>query len=95
LSFATARAIDVRFLTPSTASLRIVKDVTTMSGFEDPIYFSRVFRRFFGASPTEFRTTGMRAATNCPTAAERRSDAGLVHLPAFSGRFPVIRPTAI
>jgi AraC-like DNA-binding protein len=36
-----------------------VKEVSAMSGFEDPNYFAKVFRRFFGASPTEFRTTGM------------------------------------
>lgn len=33
-----------------------------MSGFADPNYFAKVFRRFFGASPTEFRTTGMYAS---------------------------------
>ncbi|MGF6177842.1 AraC family ligand binding domain-containing protein [Ensifer sp. 4252] len=36
-----------------------VKEVSIMSGFEDPNYFAKVFRRCFGASPTEFRTTGM------------------------------------
>jgi len=36
-----------------------VKEVAIMSGFEDPNYFAKVFRRYFGASPTEFRTTGM------------------------------------
>lgn len=36
-----------------------VKEVSSMAGFEDPNYFAKVFRRFFGASPTEFRTTGM------------------------------------
>lgn len=36
-----------------------VKEVSIMSGFEDPNYFAKVFRRYFGASPTEFRTTGM------------------------------------
>ncbi|WP_353645918.1 AraC family transcriptional regulator [Mesorhizobium sp. WSM2239] len=39
-----------------------VKEVAIMSGFEDPNYFAKVFRRFFGASPTEFRTTGMYAS---------------------------------
>jgi AraC-like DNA-binding protein len=33
-----------------------------MAGFEDPNYFAKVFRRHFGASPTEFRTTGMYAS---------------------------------
>jgi AraC-like DNA-binding protein len=36
-----------------------VKEVASMSGFEDPNYFAKVFRRFFGTNPTEFRTTGM------------------------------------
>ncbi|PYB72378.1 AraC family transcriptional regulator [Rhizobium wuzhouense] len=36
-----------------------VKEVAVMSGFEDPNYFAKVFRRHFGASPTDFRTTGM------------------------------------
>ena len=36
-----------------------VKDVSGMCGFEDPNYFAKVFRRVFGVSPTEFRTTGM------------------------------------
>lgn len=39
-----------------------VKEVAVMSGFEDPNYFAKVFRRVFGASPTEFRTTGMYAS---------------------------------
>ena len=40
-----------------------VKDVSGMCGFEDPNYFAKVFRRGFGVSPTEFRTTGMYAST--------------------------------
>jgi AraC-like DNA-binding protein len=39
-----------------------VKEIAGMCGFEDPNYFAKVFRRFFGTSPTEFRTTGMYAA---------------------------------
>jgi AraC-like DNA-binding protein len=39
-----------------------VKEVAVLTGFADPNYFAKVFRRFFGASPTEFRTTGMYAA---------------------------------
>ena len=30
-----------------------------MCGFDDSNYFAKVFRRGFGVSPTEFRTTGM------------------------------------
>jgi AraC-like DNA-binding protein len=38
-----------------------VKEVSRACGFEDPNYFAKVFRRSFGLSPTEFRTTGMYA----------------------------------
>ena len=36
-----------------------VKDISGMCGFADPNYFAKVFRRGFGVSPTELRTTGM------------------------------------
>ncbi len=36
-----------------------VKTVARDCGFDDPNYFAKAFRRRFGASPTEFRTTGM------------------------------------
>ena len=39
-----------------------VKDVSARCGFENANYFAKVFRRHFGASPTEFRTTGMYAS---------------------------------
>ena len=39
-----------------------VKEVAIMCGFEDPNYFSKVFRRVYGTNPTEFRTTGMYAS---------------------------------
>jgi AraC-like DNA-binding protein len=38
-----------------------IKEITSLTGFGDPNYFAKVFRRFFGTSPTEFRTTGMYA----------------------------------
>jgi AraC-like DNA-binding protein len=42
-----------------------VKEISILTGFDDPNYFAKVFRRFFGTSPTEFRTTGMYStATN-------------------------------
>ena len=44
-----------------------VKEVATLTGFSDPNYFSKVVRRFFGASPTEFRTTGMYATQTIGT----------------------------
>ena len=44
---------------PDQGAILPVKEVAIMSGFEDPNYFAKVFRRYFGASPTEFRTTGM------------------------------------
>jgi AraC-like DNA-binding protein len=40
-------------------SLLPVKEIAILTGFDDPNYFAKVFRRFFGTSPTEFRTTGM------------------------------------
>jgi AraC-like DNA-binding protein len=40
-----------------------VKEVATLTGIADANYFSKVFRRIYGASPTEFRTTGMYAAS--------------------------------
>ncbi len=33
-----------------------------MCGFDDANYFSKVFRRVYGITPTEFRTTGMYAS---------------------------------
>jgi AraC-like DNA-binding protein len=36
-----------------------VKEIALLTGFDEPNYFAKVFRRFFGISPTEFRTTGM------------------------------------
>jgi AraC-like DNA-binding protein len=36
-----------------------VKRISGDCGFEDPNYFAKAFRRTFGASPTEFRTSGM------------------------------------
>ena len=32
-----------------------VKEVAFMTGFNDPLYFSRVFRKKFGGPPTEAR----------------------------------------
>ena len=36
-----------------------VKQISGDCGFDDPNYFAKAFRRTFGLSPTEFRTTGM------------------------------------
>lgn len=36
-----------------------VKEIAILTGFRDPNYFAKAFRRQFGISPTEFRTTGM------------------------------------
>lgn len=35
-----------------------IKEVAIMAGFEDANYFGKVFRRVFGASPRQFRSTG-------------------------------------
>ncbi len=36
-----------------------IKEVSVRCGFEDPNYFSKVFRRLYGINPSEFRSTGM------------------------------------
>jgi transcriptional regulator GlxA family with amidase domain len=41
-----------------------IKQISGDCGFDDPNYFAKAFRRTFGASPTEFRTTGMYSAAN-------------------------------
>jgi len=38
-----------------------IKAISIASGFHDANYFAKAFRRTFGLSPTEFRTTGMYA----------------------------------
>lgn len=38
-----------------------VKEICALVGMPDNNYFSKVFRRTYGVSPTEFRTTGMYA----------------------------------
>ncbi len=35
-----------------------IKQISALSGFADPNYFAKVFQRYFGVSPTTFRTTG-------------------------------------
>ncbi|WP_176085915.1 AraC family transcriptional regulator [Martelella sp. HB161492] len=39
-----------------------VKEVAGLTGFADPNYFAKVFRRYFRVSPTEFRNIGLAAA---------------------------------
>lgn len=36
-----------------------VKEVAGLSGYENPLYFSRVFRRHFGLPPSDFRSAQM------------------------------------
>lgn len=36
-----------------------VKEIALMCGFDDPNYFAKVFRRLFGTSPTDFRSSGI------------------------------------
>jgi AraC-like DNA-binding protein len=50
-----------------------VKEVAIMTGFDDANYFSKVFRRVYGASPTEFRTTGMYASVKSRTSPDDNS----------------------
>jgi AraC-like DNA-binding protein len=53
-----------------------VKEIALLCGFDDPNYFAKVFRRFFGTSPTEFRTTGMYSAVGAenPARPDRSGD---------------------
>lgn len=46
----------------TTAAHVPIKEVSVLCGFEDPNYFSKVFRRLYGTNPSEFRTTGMYAS---------------------------------
>ncbi|KXG87427.1 AraC family transcriptional regulator [Agrobacterium bohemicum] len=43
----------------TTAANMPIKEVSVLCGFEDPNYFSKVFRRLYGINPSEFRSTGM------------------------------------
>jgi AraC-like DNA-binding protein len=58
----------------SSHALLPVKEVASLCGFDELNYFAKVFRRFFGTSPTEFRTTGMYAATQVRLDRDRDSD---------------------
>jgi AraC-like DNA-binding protein len=49
-----------------------VKQVSRDCGFDDPNYFAKTFRKSYGASPTEFRTTGMYADCARPEAPSHR-----------------------
>ncbi len=40
-----------------------VKAIALDCGFEDPNYFAKAFRRAYGTSPTDFRTSGMYAGS--------------------------------
>jgi AraC-like DNA-binding protein len=41
-----------------------IKEVSYAVGFDDPSYFSRVFRRFAGVSPREFQAPCIEAKKN-------------------------------
>ncbi|WP_068112960.1 arabinose operon transcriptional regulator AraC [Tropicimonas marinistellae] len=43
-----------------------IKSLSVMVGYEDPLYFSRVFRRHAGMSPRTFRERSMRVTSNEP-----------------------------
>jgi AraC-like DNA-binding protein len=40
-----------------------VKEIAALTGIPDNNYFAKVFRRTYGISPTDFRTTGMYATS--------------------------------
>ncbi|KAB0677694.1 helix-turn-helix transcriptional regulator [Aureimonas leprariae] len=44
-----------------------VKAIAHDCGFEDPNYFAKAFRRAYGTSPTDFRTSGMYAGSAAPS----------------------------
>ncbi|HTJ95265.1 MAG TPA: AraC family transcriptional regulator [Pararobbsia sp.] len=48
-----------RLLTSSTLSVKVI---ATHCGIDDPNYFAKVFRRTYGISPSQFRSTGMYSA---------------------------------
>ncbi len=50
----------------TTAADMPIKEVSALCGFEDPNYFSKVFRRLYGTNPSDFRTTGMYASVGNP-----------------------------
>ena len=35
-----------------------IKEVAISVGFEDQLYFSRLFKRYHGVTPSEYRTLG-------------------------------------
>ncbi|MDQ0455619.1 AraC family transcriptional regulator [Rhizobium paknamense] len=43
-----------------------IKEVSALCGFDDPNYFSKVFRRLYGTNPSDFRTSGMYASLDRP-----------------------------
>ncbi|AJY46169.1 AraC family transcriptional regulator [Martelella endophytica] len=45
-----------------TSGEHTVKEVAGMTGFSDPNYFAKVFRRYFRVSPTDFRRIGLAAS---------------------------------
>ncbi|SEQ94112.1 transcriptional regulator, AraC family [Faunimonas pinastri] len=51
-----------------------VKAISIACGFSDPNYFAKAFRRTFGTSPTEFRTTGMYAVNRALDESFRASE---------------------
>ena len=55
-------------------SLLPIKEIANLCGFDEPNYFAKVFRRFFGTSPTEFRTTGMYATVGWGPAMAARAE---------------------
>jgi AraC-like DNA-binding protein len=52
-----------------------IKQVARLSGFDDPNYFAKVFRRNFGVSPTEYRQRGSTAARPLAETGEERAAA--------------------
>lgn len=53
-----------------------IKSLSQMAGYDDPLYFSRVFRRHVGMSPRHFRARSMEVGDDPSAATETSSGVG-------------------
>jgi AraC-like DNA-binding protein len=63
-----ARAKELLLISPLS-----IKEIAAKTGFEDPLYFSRVFQKQEGMSPLHYRQTGFRGSARANPCASRRS----------------------
>jgi len=62
-----ARAKELLLISPLS-----IKEIAAKTGFEDPLYFSRVFQKQEGMSPFHYRQTGFRGSARANPGASRR-----------------------